>query len=86
VIAASNLDLAALVDRGLFRSDLLPAERLPNRHPALAGAREDIPQLTEFFLSELNRFNHRGIPLRPSLVTEALQRYGWPATSGNCRT
>ncbi|MDA8123884.1 MAG: sigma-54 dependent transcriptional regulator [Deltaproteobacteria bacterium] len=83
IIAASNTDLGAMVDKGLFRSDLYYRLNVfPIAIPPLRERREDIPQLTEIFLKQMNRFNHRGIHYIHPLVTEAFQRYDWP---GNIR-
>jgi DNA-binding NtrC family response regulator len=83
IIAASNADLGEMVDRGLFRSDLYYRLNVfPIAIPPLRERREDIPQLTEVFMRQMNRFNHRGIHYVHPLVTEVFQRYPWP---GNIR-
>ena len=83
IIAASNKDLGEMVDRGLFRNDLYYRLNVfPVAIPPLRDRREDIPQLTEIFLKQMNRFNHRGIHYVHPLVSEAFQRYHWP---GNIR-
>jgi DNA-binding NtrC family response regulator len=83
VIAASNMDLGELVEKGLFRNDLYYRLNVfPIKLPPLRERREDIPQLTELFLKQMNRFNHRGIHYVHPQVMEAFGRYPWP---GNIR-
>jgi DNA-binding NtrC family response regulator len=83
IIAASNTDLGEMVNRGLFRSDLYYRLNVfPIAIPPLRQRREDIPQLTEIFLRQMNRFNHRGIHYVHPLVSDVFQRYPWP---GNIR-
>jgi DNA-binding NtrC family response regulator len=83
IIAASNSDLGEMVDKGLFRNDLYYRLNVfPITIPPLRERREDIPQLTEIFLKQMNRFNHRGIHYIHPLVMDAFQRYLWP---GNIR-
>jgi DNA-binding NtrC family response regulator len=83
IIAASNSDLDEMVEKGLFRNDLYYRLNVfPVTLPPLRERREDIPQLTEIFLKQMNRFNHRGIHYVHPQVMEAFQRYPWP---GNIR-
>jgi two-component system response regulator AtoC len=83
IIAASNRDLGQMVEQGLFRNDLYYRLNVfPIEIPPLRERREDIPQLTEIFLRQMNRFNHRGIHYVHPQVMEAFQRYPWP---GNIR-
>ena len=83
IIAASNSDLSEMVEKGLFRNDLYYRLNVfPITIPPLRERREDIPQLTEIFLKQMNRFNHRGIHYIHPLVMDAFQRYLWP---GNIR-
>ena len=83
IIAASNKDLGQMVEQGLFRNDLYYRLNVfPIEIPPLRERREDIPQLTEIFLRQMNRFNHRGIHYVHPQVMEAFQRYSWP---GNIR-
>jgi DNA-binding NtrC family response regulator len=83
IIAASNADLDRMVEKGLFRSDLYYRLNVfPIAIPPLRERREDIHQLTEIFLKQANRFNHRGIHYVHPLVMDAFQRYPWP---GNIR-
>jgi DNA-binding NtrC family response regulator len=83
IIAASNVDLGAMVAKDLFRRDLYYRLNVfPIVIPPLRDRREDIPQLTEIFLKRMNRFNHRGIHYVHPSVMEAFQHYPWP---GNIR-
>jgi DNA-binding NtrC family response regulator len=83
IIAASNEDLDRMVEKGLFRSDLYYRLNVfPISIPPLRERREDIPQLTELFLKQANRFSHRGIHYVHPQVMDAFQRYFWP---GNIR-
>ncbi len=83
IIAASNSDLSEMVEKGLFRNDLYYRLNVfPITIPPLRERREDIPQLTEIFLKQMNRFNNRGIHYIHPLVMDAFQRYRWP---GNIR-
>jgi DNA-binding NtrC family response regulator len=83
IIAASNKDLGQMVEQGLFRNDLYYRLNVfPIEIPPLRERREDIPQLTEIFLRQMNRFNHRGIHYVHPQVMDAFQRYPWP---GNIR-
>ncbi len=80
VIAASNKDLAALVEAGRFREDLFyRLNVIQVRIPPLRDRREDIPLLCDHFLEK-----HAGGQGR-RLSPEALARltgYAWP---GNVR-
>ena len=83
VIAASSCDLIEEMRQGNFREDLYyRLNVVPIHMPALRERREDIAELSQFFLKESARA--AGIPVR-SLSGEALavlQAYGWP---GNIR-
>ncbi len=78
LIAATNRDLIAMADAGLFRRDLFyRLNVITVRLPALRERREDVPLLVEHFLTMYGR-GHR---LTPALL-EALCAYNWP---GNVR-
>ncbi|OPZ31611.1 MAG: Transcriptional regulatory protein ZraR [Lentisphaerae bacterium ADurb.BinA184] len=83
VIAATNVDLKALCDRGLFRSDLYyRLSVFPIAIPPLRERLEDLPLLADSFLRKFNRQvgkNLRGVA--PD-VMKALAAYAWP---GNVR-
>ncbi len=84
LIAATNADLDALIERGEFMPDLYDRLRFAEiRLPPLRERREDVPALIEHFISRL----HEELPdLRTARFTdaavEALASYDWP---GNIR-
>ncbi len=84
VIGATNADLPALAEAGLFRADLL--DRLAFdvvTLPPLRARREDIPLLAEHFALGMVRELER--PLFPGFTPRALEQllsHGWP---GNVR-
>ncbi len=82
VLAATNRDLASLVEQGRFRKDLFYRLNVVNlRIPPLRERRADIPLLAAHFLDRLGREN--GMDYR--LSDEALRmmvEYPWP---GNVR-
>jgi psp operon transcriptional activator len=84
VIAATNADLEALIERGDFMADLYDRLRFAElRLPPLRERREDIPLLIEHFITQL----HSELPdLGEARFTEAAIRdlvaYDWP---GNVR-
>ncbi len=84
VIGATNADLPALAEAGLFRADLL--DRLAFdvvTLPPLRARREDIPVLAEHFALGMVRELER--PLFPGFAPRALKQlleHGWP---GNVR-
>jgi two-component system, NtrC family, nitrogen regulation response regulator NtrX len=83
VIAATNKDLEAEIERGTFREDLyFRLSVIPIRVPALRDRREDIPALVRHFVDLFSRESSR----RPQRFTpgalEFLQRARW---KGNVR-
>ena len=83
VIAATNVDLKKLCDQGLFRSDLYYRLNVfPLELPPLRDRKEDIPYLTNLFISQLSRTYLKEINGIHSSVLEAFTRYDWP---GNIR-
>jgi formate hydrogenlyase transcriptional activator len=83
VIAATNRDLAAAVERGEFRSDLYYRLHVfPITVPPLRQRRDDIPALVNHFLHLFNRRMNRHITRVPRRTLELLQAYHWP---GNVR-
>jgi DNA-binding NtrC family response regulator len=83
IVAATNRDLAAEVNRGTFRSDLyyrLAVARLGV--PSLRERREDIPLLIEHFLRQLSVSSGNPDPRLPDDFVTRAQRHAWP---GNVR-
>ncbi len=82
IVAATNRDLASMVETGGFRKDLFYRLNVVNlRLPALRDRREDIPLLAAHFLDRISR--ERGAKF--TLSDEALRimmAYSWP---GNVR-
>jgi DNA-binding NtrC family response regulator len=87
VLAATNKDLAALVQEGKFREDLFWRLRVVQIElPPLRARKGDIPLLAESFLKELAALN--GKPFKP-LSEDALQAllaYDWPGNVRELRT
>ncbi len=83
IIAATNSDLAELVQKGTFRKDLYYRLNIfPIQIPLLKERIEDLPNLTEVFLKKLNAKYGKGIDgLHPSVI-EGFTQYEWP---GNIR-
>ena len=83
VIAATNRDLQAAVDAGLFRADLFYRLNVfPLQVPPLRERRGDIPQLATFFLGQYGkRFGKRIETVSPPTMAR-LVAYDWP---GNIR-
>jgi len=82
VIAATNRDLAAMVDEGRFRLDLyyrLNVVRIDV--PPLRERMEDVPLLAAHFLAKHRRDGGPDVELDPSAL-DRLVRYPWP---GNVR-
>jgi two-component system response regulator HydG len=83
VIAATNRDLAAEVEAGRFREDLLyRLQVLMIRIPALRERVEDIPLLIDHFLERIARERGRKAPAIDLEVRGLLERHRWP---GNVR-
>lgn len=82
IIAATNRDLRALIQQGLFREDLFFRLNVaPLRLPPLRDRTEDIPDLARAFLLRANR---EGLPAKTidASALERLKLHGWP---GNVR-
>ena len=82
IVAATNRDLAAMVEKGSFRKDLFYRLNVVNlRLPALRDRREDIPLLAAHFLDRISREHNRKFTLSDE-VLRTMMRYDWP---GNVR-
>jgi len=83
VVAATNTDLLAKIEQGSFRQDLyFRLARFTVRVPPLREHREDLPLLTEHFLTV---FAHEMNLEPPSLSPEALEVLEGYAFPGNVR-
>jgi formate hydrogenlyase transcriptional activator len=83
LIAATNRDLAEMVEDQRFRSDLFYRLNVfPVRVPALRERKEDIPLLVRHFVQHFAGRMNRVIDTIPSETMNALVRYPWP---GNIR-
>jgi len=83
IIAATHQDLETLVQEGRFREDLFHRLNVIRVHlPKLSERREDIPRLSEFFLSKAGK----ELGVEPKLLLpetiEYMQQLSWP---GNVR-
>jgi DNA-binding NtrC family response regulator len=83
VIATTNVSLAAMVERGLFRADLYyRLNVIPLTLPPLRERREDIPVLARHFAEKYAGQHGAGVPrLHPDFL-ERMQAHSWP---GNVR-
>jgi PAS domain S-box-containing protein len=83
VIAATNRDLAADIERGTFRSDLFFRLNIfPIRVPSLRDRREDIPILARHFIREFAGRMGRQVDRIDARALDRLVAYHWP---GNVR-
>lgn len=82
-LAASNRELKAAVDAGVFRSDLYYRLNVVNLHvPPLRERRDDIALLAQHFLKKSAQSMHRPVTEIDPAALAALQVYGFP---GNVR-
>ena len=83
IVAATNRNLAQLVEEKRFRDDLYYRLNVfPIQVPPLRERPEDIPALVRFFVQRLARPMNRRVEVIPSGALKALRRYTWP---GNVR-
>ncbi|MCE5333488.1 MAG: sigma 54-interacting transcriptional regulator, partial [Desulfobacteraceae bacterium] len=83
VITATNVDLAALSEKGSFRSDLFyRLNVVPIHIPPLRERREDIAPLLRVLLNKLNQEYSRHVEGISSEALEMCFSYNWP---GNVR-
>ena len=83
LVAATNRDLAEMVNRGQFRSDLYYRLNVfPVQLPPLRARTEDIPALVMHFVEVFGRRMGRQIERIPAETMSALNTYRWP---GNIR-
>ena len=83
LVAATNRNLAKMVARGQFRSDLYYRLNVfPILLPALRERREDIPALVTHFVKMFSRRMGKQVDSIPPETMAAFQWYSWP---GNIR-
>jgi formate hydrogenlyase transcriptional activator len=83
LVAATNRDLAALVEDRQFRADLYYRLNVfPITVPPLRERRDDIPLLVRYFVQQYARRMNRRITSIPADDMQVLARYHWP---GNIR-
>jgi two-component system response regulator HydG len=82
IVAATNRDLAAMVEHGSFRKDLFYRLNVVNlRLPSLRDRHEDIPLLAAHFLDRFSREHGSKFTLSDEAL-RAMMRHDWP---GNVR-
>jgi DNA-binding NtrC family response regulator len=82
IVAATNRDLAAMVEKGSFRKDLFYRLNVVNlRLPSLRDRREDIPLLAAHFLDRISKSQGRKFTLNDEAL-RTMMRHDWP---GNIR-
>ncbi len=82
IVAATNRDLAGMVENGTFRKDLFYRLNVVNlRLPSLRDRREDIPLLAAHFLDRISRDHGAKFTLSDEAL-RTMMRYDWP---GNVR-
>ncbi|KAF0112442.1 MAG: putative two-component response regulator receiver protein [Chloroflexi bacterium] len=83
VIVASNRNLQAMVNDGLFRQDLYyRLKKIDLEVPPLRDRKVDIPELVGFFIRMYNGLQGLNITGVSEPAMDALQKYNWP---GNIR-
>ncbi|MCL2879067.1 MAG: sigma 54-interacting transcriptional regulator [Treponema sp.] len=83
ILAATNKDIEALVERGEFRSDLYyRLNVLPIYIPPLRQRPEDIPELANFFLNKFMNETKKQFRGFSGEALDAMLTYSWP---GNIR-
>jgi DNA-binding NtrC family response regulator len=83
VVAATNRDLTGLIREGKFREDLFYRLNVISiKIPPLRERRDDIPELSQYFLAKYNRKLMKAVAGFAPEVMETLIRYPWP---GNAR-
>ncbi len=86
ILAATNRDLARLVDRGLFRPDLYYRLNVfPIHTPPLRERKEDIEGLLRHFLGKVSREYGRELSFTPT-ARVLLMRHDWPGIGREMET
>ena len=87
LVAATNKDLAQLVQEGHFREDLYFRLRVVEiLLPPLRERAADIPLLAQTFLRELSKENNKAVNEFTSDALDALMRHHWPGNVRELRT
>jgi DNA-binding NtrC family response regulator len=82
IVAATNRDLASMVEKGTFRKDLFYRLNVVNlRLPSLRDRREDIPLLAAHFLDNISHEHGTKFTLSDEAL-RTMMRHDWP---GNVR-
>lgn len=83
IIAATNKNLTAAVNKGKFREDLYyRLNVIPIKVPPLKHRKSDIPLLIDFFLKKFQKRNPKAIKGFSAEAMQAMLEYDWP---GNVR-
>ena len=83
VLAATNSDLAKMVQDGSFREDLFyRLNVIPISLPALRDRKEDLPLLVQTFVEEFNQRDQKAVKAVDPEAMRRLEAYHWP---GNVR-
>jgi len=83
IIAATNHDLRALIEKGQFREDLYYRLKVVEIFlPPLRERKEDIPELVAYLLEKINRELRKNVRKVPPEVIKLLQDLPW---KGNVR-
>ena len=83
IIAATNQNLAALIEKGRFREDLYYRLKVVEIHlPPLRERKDDIPDLAAYLLEKINRELRKNVRKVPPEVMEILTEMPW---KGNVR-
>ncbi|GHV84645.1 acetoacetate metabolism regulatory protein AtoC [Spirochaetia bacterium] len=83
IVAATNRDLKAEIEKGTFREDLYFRLNVVNIHvPPLRERKDDLPLLISAFLREFSRENGKRIDGFDEKARAVFYRYDWP---GNVR-
>jgi transcriptional regulator with PAS, ATPase and Fis domain len=87
VVAATNKDLAKLVEEGKFREDLYWRLRVVTvQMPPLRERKSDVPVLVDHFLKEMATLNGKTAKPLGEDVMPVLMNYEWPGNVRELRT
>jgi len=87
VVAATNRDLAQMVEEGTFREDLYWRLRVVTlQMPPLRDRKTDLLVLSEYFLKEIAESNNKPVKPFADDVLPSLMNYNWPGNVRELRT